>query len=888
MSVRWRRVLLSTICLAAVAVALARPPIGAAGRAQAQASPVVAIRGATVMTVTRGTIAGGTVVIRDGRVAAVGANVAVPAGAEVYDATGAFVTPGLIDAHSHIASDAINESATAVASMTRMSDVLDPTDINIYRAVAGGTTTANILHGSSDPIGGQTLVIKLRWGRTTREALVFDGAPPGIKFALGENVKRPLARVTNSTLRYPATRQGVEFVMRDAFTRAKAYRRSWEQYRAQKAAGADALAPRRDLQLDALVEVLEGKRLVHAHGYRADELLMLIRLAEEMGFRIATFQHVLEGYKIAKEIAAHGAGASTFSDWWGYKIEAVDAIPHNAALMVRKGVLVSINSDDAEQGRRLNIEAAKTVRYGQLTDDEALATVTINPAKQLRIDQRVGSIEVGKDADLTIWTHHPLSSSAIVRRTYIDGAVSYDRDQDLAQVATIEKEKAALQAAARGSGSGRGAGPSTGADAADTAAPAPVARPAVRPAPAAEPINVTLNAKGPAWAITNARIVPVVGSVIERGTVVIRGNRIEAVGARAAVPAGARVVDVAGASVYPGFINAAVDLGLNEPGVRNYDDVVELLPFNQMLRTRVAYLSDSDAIPVARAEGVTTVAVRPGGASTTIGGDVPVMNLDGWTWEENTLRPSAGLAMWFPSAGGGGGRGGRGGGAAPATNRLEELNRLLERARAYAKQGEDRAVDWQLEPFIPILERRQALFVSATTESSIREAVEWAERAGVRIVLQTGPDAQRVAAFLDEHDVPVVLSSILALPPREDLFHAYPYQAPGVLAQAGVRFAFSSGGFEFARNVPFQAGRAIAWGLDREAAIRALTIDAARILGVDSQIGSIEAGKLANLVVVRGDPTEIRSEIKHIVVAGRDVPLTTKHTELYRRYLARP
>ena len=435
MSLRWRRVLLSGVSLLAVGAGLSGQPVRAMRTAQAPTPGLVAIRDATILTVTRGTIPRGTVVIRDGRIAAVGANVTIPAGADVYDGAGTFVTPGIIDAHSHIASDAINEGATAVASMTRMSDVLDPMDVSIYRALAGGTTAANILHGSSDPIGGQTLVIKLRWGKTTREAMAFEGALPGIKFALGENVKRPLARVTNATLRYPATRQGVEFVIRDAFTRAKTYQKAWERYRADKARGVDALVPRRDLQLDALVEVLEGRRLVHAHGYRADELLMLIRVAEEMGFRIATFQHVLEGYKIAKEIAAHGAGASTFSDWWGYKIEAEDAIPHNAAIMAKKGVLVSINSDDPEQIRRLNIEAAKTVRYGKLTDDEALATVTINPAKQLKIDARVGSIEVGKDADLVVWNHHPLSSTAIVNRTYIDGVAYYDRVKDLARVA---------------------------------------------------------------------------------------------------------------------------------------------------------------------------------------------------------------------------------------------------------------------------------------------------------------------------------------------------------------------------------------------------------------------------------------------------------------------
>jgi imidazolonepropionase-like amidohydrolase len=857
-----------------LAIVPARPVLTARLEGQGAAPGVAAIRNATVVTVTRGTIANGTVLMRDGKIAAVGTNVPIPAGADVYDGTGRFVSPGIIDAHSHIANDAINEGATAVSSMTGMGDVLDPTDISIYRDLAGGLTVANVLHGSANPIGGKTVVIKLRWGKTKAEEILFEGAMPGIKFALGENVKRPGPQTGTGPRRYPATRQGVEYVIRDAFTRAKAYRRAWQEFEKQKAAGADALPPRRDLQLDALVEILEGKRLVHCHSYRADEILMMIRLAEEMGFKVATFQHVLEGYKVAKEMAAHGAGGSTFSDWWGYKIEAEDAIPYNAAIMTHKGVTVSINSDSAEHARRLNTEAAKAARWGDISDEQAFAMVTINPARQLRIDSRVGSIEVGKDADVVVWNHHPLSTMAIVERTYIDGIVYYDRARDELRAANVEKEKALL-----------GGRPTEAGGAAETAPESPAPP---RPTGPAEQLRVQLNAGGPTWAITNARIVPVSGPVVERGTIVIRGNRIEAVGAGVAVPAGARTVDAAGASVYPGFIDASTDLGLNEPGVRNYDDVSEMLPFNQMLRTRVAYQSDSDAIPVARVEGITSAAIIPGGG--TIGGEVPVMNLDGWTWEENALRPAAGLAMSFPGAGGGGrggGGGGRGGGAPPAAgNPLDELNRLLERARVYMKNP-NRTVDWTLEPFVPLLERRQAMFVNAAGDQGIRDAVLWAERQGLNIVLRTNPAAQGMAAFLKAHNVPVILSNVLSPPGNEDLFHAYNYQAAGVLAKAGVTLAFSSGGYQNVRLVPFQAAMSVAWGLGRDAAIRALTLDAAKILGVDGLVGSIEGGKLANLVVVRGDPLEIRSRITHVVIAGRSVPLESKHTELFKRYMSR-
>ena len=494
------------------------------------------------------------------------------------------------------------------------------------------------------------MVIKLRSGKSRASDLMIPGALPGIKFALGENVTRKRGLAPTNPQRFPSTRQGVEYVIRDAFTRAKAYRKDWQDYEAKKKAGQDVLAPRRDLQLDALVEVLDNKRLVHAHSYRADEILMLIRLADEMGFKITTFQHVLEGYKVAKEIAAHNAGASTFSDWWGYKMEAADAIPHNASLMTHKGVLVSINSDDAEQLRRLNMEAAKAIRYGDVSEEQAFAMVTINPAKQLKIDNRVGSIEVGKDADLVVWNHHPLSTAAIVERTYVDGIAYYDREKDLQRIADIQKEKGGrttTEAAPVGT---------NGAQAQAQAQPA-----AARPAPAAEKFDVKGNANGPTWAITNARIVTVSGPVIPKGTVVIKGNRIEAVGANVAIPSGVKPIDAGGATVMPGMIDASTDIGLNEPGVRNYDDVNEILPFDQMLRTRVAYRADSLAIPVARTEGITTIGVRPGGG--TVSGELPVMNLDGWTWEEATLRPAAGLALNYPGAAGGRGGGGGGGGA---------------------------------------------------------------------------------------------------------------------------------------------------------------------------------------------------------------------------------
>ncbi len=404
------------------------------------------IRNGTVMTVSKGTFVG-SVVIKDGKIAEVGTNVTVPPGATVIDATGHYVTPGIIDCHSHIAIDgSVNEGSVSVSSMANVRDVIDPEDIAIYRALAGGVTTANILHGSANAIGGQTIVLKMRWGKDA-EGMIFEGALPGIKFALGENPKRqgnPANGALNAVARYPATRMGVEDVIREALNDARAYKAEWDVYAAAVAKGEHPIPPRKDLKLEPLKEVLEGKRYVHVHSYLADEILMIMRVADDYGFKIRTLQHVLEGYKVAKEIAAHGAGASTFSDWFDYKEEVRDAIAYNAALMTKKGVLVSLNSDDAELMRHLNSEAGKAMKYGGVSQDDALAMVTLNPAKQLGIDNRVGSIEVGKDADLVVFDKFPLSDFAKVEKVMIDGKVYFDRETEVAGRAALEAEKQRL------------------------------------------------------------------------------------------------------------------------------------------------------------------------------------------------------------------------------------------------------------------------------------------------------------------------------------------------------------------------------------------------------------------------------------------------------------
>jgi len=428
-----RFVILAALLFAAATFSNATPP---------DSSPVILIQNATILTVTKGTIERGSILIKDGKIAEVGASIKAPKDATVIDAEGKFVTPGIIDCHSHIAIEGgVNEGSISVSSIANIAEVLDSDDVDIYRDLAGGVTTANVLHGSANAIGGQTIVIKLRWGQPAAK-LPFEGALPGIKFALGENPKRSNFSIPGQPRRYPATRMGVEETIRGAFTEARDYKNSWDAYNKKLGAGdKSAIPPRRDLRLEPLVEVLEGKRYVHSHCYREDEILMLLRVAKEFGFKVRTFQHILEGYKVADELAAAGVGASTFSDWWAYKVEAYDAIPYNAALMTRRGVVVSINSDDAEEATHLNQEAAKSMKFGGLTHDEALRLVTINPALQLGIDKRVGSIEVGKDADLVIYNHDPLSAYAVVQKTLVDGRVLFDRDKDIAGRAALEKEK---------------------------------------------------------------------------------------------------------------------------------------------------------------------------------------------------------------------------------------------------------------------------------------------------------------------------------------------------------------------------------------------------------------------------------------------------------------
>jgi imidazolonepropionase-like amidohydrolase len=415
-------------------------PYSAYGLQQSDKQNNYLIQHATVWTnEEEGILADTDVLIKNGKIAKIGKTLSAK-GVPTIDAKGMQLTAGIIDEHSHIALLSVNDIAVN-SSMVRMEDAIDSDNINIYRNLAGGVTAAQLLHGSANPLGGQSAIIKMRWGKTSDELLI-KGADKFIKFALGENVKRSASQ---NSIRYPLTRMGVEQVYRDAFSNALVYEKQWNNYSSlSKRAKKNAEKPRRDLMLEATLEIINKDRFITCHSYVQSEINMLMHVADDFNFRVNTFTHILEGYKVADKMLAHGVGASTFADWWSYKWEVNYAIPYNASILTKVGVTTAINSDSGEMSRRLNQEAAKSVKYGGLSEQQALKLVTLNPAKLLHLDKRMGSIKVGKDADVVLWSDNPLSIYAKANKTFVDGQLLFDRSKQTELEAQIAKEKARL------------------------------------------------------------------------------------------------------------------------------------------------------------------------------------------------------------------------------------------------------------------------------------------------------------------------------------------------------------------------------------------------------------------------------------------------------------
>lgn len=801
----------------------------------------VLVQNATVLTGTGKKFETGSVLIRDGKIAAVGKNLKPDAGMRVIDATGKFVMPGIIDTHSHIMiTSGINEATQSIVLEVRVKDVVNTEDVSEYRALAGGVTTARLLHGSANVIGGQDAVVKLKHGKTAKEHILHD-APQGVKFALGENVKY-------RTTRFPNTRLGVEATLNRAFMEALDYRRKWNEYN-RDPSKKSKLPPRRDLRLEALADIVNHKKFIHSHCYRADEILMLLRVANELGIRVWSLQHVLEGYKIAPEIVAHGASCSTFSDWWAYKVEAYDATPYNAALLNEAGANVVIKSDDAELIRHLYHEAAKSVRYGNMPLEDAIKTITLNPARELGLDDRLGSLEVGKDGDLAIYNGHPLNAFSRCEMTLIEGEVYFSRDH---APTAMSKESATRST-----------------------------KPAKLKWASLETRNCVLDlaeTKHGRYALTGGTLYPVDRPMISEGTLLIEDGKITGIGNDLEIPEGSQVIDCSGMHIAPGFVDAGTQLGLVEIGkVRETHDYSEGGQYQPDLRAGVGLNVDSELIPVARSGGITTIMIRPTGG--VIAGQSSIAQLSGWTAPEMVQNYEAGLQINWPSG----------------KKQQDELHEFLEEARLYDRLRTEAKkqkrfgplTDPRLEALRPYINREKPVFIEAESRKAIAEALLFAEKEKLDLILTGATDAWKLAGELKKRKTPVILGPIMRSPMSRNDPSDAPYANPGRLFEAGVKFCIRSDNASNSRNAPFEAAMAVAYGLPQEQGLRAVTLSAAEILGIEDRVGSLTPNKTASLVILDGGPLQHTSNIKGVFIAGKPYTPDSRQIRFYNRYRRR-
>jgi len=828
-----------------------------------------------VWTATGEVLENVSISVRDGVIRAIGPDLRAADDQRVIEGSGLTAIPGIVDAHSHTAMRGTNEGTAPVVPEVSVLDALDHEDFGIYRALSGGVTSALILHGSANPIGGQSAIIKMRWKLDRADQLLVQGAPRAVKFALGENVTRKNFSPPGPD-RFPKSRIGVEQVYVEAFEAAKDYRAKWDAYREDP--DDFRVPPRRDHRLDALVDIMEGRIDVHAHSYRADEILMLMDVAERYGFQIDVFQHVLEGYKVADEMAAHGAGGSTFSDWWMYKLEAFDAIPHNAAIMHRHGVETSLNSDIPWLQSFMVYEMNKPVRYGGVPEEEALRMLTLYPARQLGIGHRVGSLEEGKDGDLVLLSGSPFDTGSRVEKTVVDGVVRYDASADGETRGEPVRDLPPLDPASLSTE------PVTRDDWPDLSDriddPAPDARADGR--------------AGDTFALVGGTVHPVSGPAIEEGTVVVRDGRIVAVGAseRVEVPGDARRIDVSGRHVYPGLIDPHTSLGLVEIGaVTASRDDRTVGDYNPHLTTRAGIDPHSVPIPVARAAGVTGVLSAPNTGTIQAAGSF--LQLRGDTPAEMSLVDRNALVVDFPSPKG------------PTWEEpelegrsLEELVELFERAKLYARAPgtRDRATDpfdpntrpgerVLLEALAPALRGEVPVLFEASAERDIGTLLLFLEEfPRVRGVVLGGDQAYRLADDLAAAGVPVIVGSGRSPTMDRDDPVTAGWENAARLHAAGVKVAFATGSVADVRTLPEHAARAAAYGLPRRIALQGITLAPAEILGLGQVTGSIEEGKRADLIVTDGDPLQITTGVERIFVGGEEFAPESQHTRLWKEF----
>ncbi|MBX7103079.1 MAG: amidohydrolase family protein [Gemmataceae bacterium] len=803
----------------------------------------VLLRNGTVLTVSRGTLENTDVLIKGGKIAAVGKGLGSVDGVPELDCKDMYVMPGIIDTHSHFAvSGGVNEFSLSVVPETRIRDVVDGDDVQIYRAAAGGVTTARLLHGSANCVGGQDAVIKMKYGMAARQLIIHD-APRGVKFALGENVKRTDGR-------FPNTRLGVEAVLVRAFTEARDYRKSWDEFHVSRKGGGTTLEPRRDLRLEALADILAGDLRVHCHCYRADEILMLLRVADNFGFKIRSLQHVLEGYKVAPEIAAHGASVSLFSDWWAYKIEAYDAIPFAAALLHQAGATVCLKSDSNELMRHMNQEAAKLVKYGGMSEADALKSITLHAAGQLGLENRIGSIDIGKDADIAVFNGHPLNGYSRCDLTLVDGEIYFQRDKDLRPIPHVMSS----------------------------------------PQATAVPLKLDPNL-GRSYAVTGATIHPATGPAV-RADMLVRDGKIAQIGSFAfSGPA----ISARGMHIYPGMIDAGTVLGLTE-----LDSARETLDFNEGgdfqpdLRAAVAVNPDSELIPVTRSNGVLAVVTRPTGSM--IAGQGALISLAGWVPREMAIVDPVALHVELPSGlpffasfDPGVAPMGRNLARKQRDDKVRRLKDLFRQALAYdaGRKAGNSAVNPRLDALVPYARGDRPVVITAQREPEIREAIRIADELKLKLILSGATDAWKTVDAIKTANVPVIVGPIMAMPQETEDPYDAPYANPAKLHAAGVRFCIRSDGQSNTRNLPYNAAIAVAHGLPPDAGLRSVTIAPAEILGVADQLGSLEVNKRAHFVITNGDILQPTTQVLGIAIDGRLLSPENKQTRLYDRYRQR-
>ncbi len=870
-----------------------------------------------------------SILIQAGKIVEIGQDLLAPEGVMVLDGEGKTAIPGLVDEHTHTGMVGTNEGTVPVSAEVSVLDALDPENLTMYRSLSGGVTTARTMHGSSNPIGGTSAVIKMRWGVDAGDQLLFDGAPRFIKFALGENVTRKSSAGRGGATRYPASRQGVEAFYVQAFTAAREYQIAWENYR--QAPETFRVPPRRDLRLETLGDVLDGRIEIHAHSYRADEILALMRVAERFGFKINVMTHVLEGFRVADEMAEHGAGGSTFSDWWHYKLEAYDAIPHNAAIMHKQGVLTALNSDISWLQAFMIHEFPKAVKWGGVSKEDALRMLTLYPAQMMHIEHRVGSLEVGKDGDVVLLNGDPFNTYVRVEKTIVDGLVYYDMEDEAGTRGEPFNALPALASTALGVGEITDVSAEVGYDAS----------------------LATDLLEASSFALVGGTLHPSSQPPVEDGVIIVRSGRITAIGSAGeiSVPDDITLVDMTGKHAYPGMIDPLTNLGIYEFGaVGQATDVSETGTYNPHVRAIPAIVPYSAAINVARANGITTALVTQ--TSGVIQGTAGVIQLKGDTYERMTVKDEAALMVAFPAArqapgasdhwevfDDGSHQDGAGGESPyfataafhpdpfmvsgsprgvpgwdylfPQTTetvptldgeRMEELVTLFKRARIFGETGTvaqdptqpfeaniwggDRVV---LASLVPALRGEVPVFFYADSEWQIRTLFvflqEFPEMKGVVV---GGTEAFKVADELAALNIPVIITSAYSPTPGRDESILASYRNAALLHEAGVKIAFGTGSAADVRKLPYHAAHSVAFGLPADEGLRAVTINTAEILGMDDLIGSLEPGKRADILITDGDPLQALTWIDRMFIGGVEVdPRDNKHDRLYREFVNR-